>query len=80
MLGLSILPSELLERPGQALLFALKPRLACPGALQIIATAEVQPAESIDLQFDLVAILEAGQATVIGAHGEDVPRIERVDG
>ena len=61
------------------LLLALEARLARPGALEVVAHVEAQPAQALGLELDLVAVLERVQAAMVGAGGEDVAGLQRVD-
>src|SRR6185369_12646227 len=77
-LRLRVLPGQLGRQAFQLLLRTLQARFARPGALQLVAHADVQRAEALGRQLDLVSVLERRQPAVIGAGGEDVARLERV--
>src|SRR5271165_1731189 len=67
--------SRLLRR----LLVHLQTGLASPGTLQLVLDVESKPAETVDLELDLVAVLEGVEAAVVGAGGDDVARLQGVD-
>src|SRR5437870_652722 len=77
--ALCVFPRELRRAPLQAFSFVLQTRVPAPGAPELIANLHVQPPQSLDLELDPVAVLERGEAPVVGAGGEHVARIERVD-
>jgi len=60
-------------------LFVLEARVAAPGAFERIADFHAQTPEALDLELDPVRRPESAQAPVVGAGGEHVARIERVD-
>src|SRR5258708_21575926 len=62
-----------------ALVLVLRPRGAGPGALEFVLHVEFQRAHLLDGEFDLVAVHERVQPAVIGAGGDDVAGLERVD-
>src|SRR5262249_13755559 len=78
--GGRVLAGQLGRRPFLLLLLPLEPCLPCPRALEAIAHAEAEPAQAVRLQLDLVAVLEGAEPPVVGAGGEDVAGLERVDG
>src|SRR5262249_34104406 len=76
---LRVLAGRLRGRAFLALVLAGQARLAAPGALEVVADADVQPAEALALQLDGVAVLEAAEPAMVGAGGEDVAGLQRVD-
>src|SRR5262245_63531921 len=74
-----VLPGQLRRRSVLALVLAVEPGLARPGALEIVAHVEAQPTEPLGLQLDAVAVLEAAQPTMVGAGGQDVAGLQGVD-
>src|SRR5262245_51589493 len=60
-----VLPGQLGRRSFLALVLAVQPGLARPGALEIVAHVEAQATQSLGLQLDAVAVLERAQATVV---------------
>src|SRR5688572_28929634 len=62
-----------------ALLRPLEPGGTSPGALELVAYLDAQLAEALGLELHRVAVHEARQAAMVGAGGEDVARLERVD-
>ena len=66
-----VLSAGLRGAAGEALLFALEVRFLHPGALQVVLHVDVQAAEALDFQFDLVAILEGMEPAVVRAEGGD---------
>src|SRR5688572_4554004 len=73
-LRLRVLPRQLRSLTFQPPVLAIESRLAAPGALQLVAHVEAQPAESLGLDLDFVSVLESVQAAMVGAGGEDVAR------
>src|SRR3989454_5666092 len=76
----SVLPRQLRRRPFEPLLLPLEPSLAGPRALQVVADVQAQPAQPLRLQLDQIPVLEGAEATVVGARGEDVARLQGMDG
>src|SRR5262245_54860440 len=74
-----ILAGELRRAARQSLLLVLEARVAPPGALELVAHFHAQPAHALDLELDPVAVLERGQAAVVGTGREHVAGLERVD-
>ena len=74
-----VLAGQLRRRRVEALVLPVEPRLARPGALQLVAHVEAQAAETLDLQLDRVAVLEAVQPAMVGAGRQDVAGLQRVD-
>src|SRR5262249_36320010 len=74
-----VLPGQLRCRAFLLLLLPVQPRLAAPGALEVVADVEGQAAHPLGLDLDPVAVLEATEPPVIGAGRDDVARVERVD-
>src|SRR5882762_10612449 len=77
--ALCVLPRELRRAPLQAFLLVLEARVAAPGALQRVADLHVQTPQSLDLEFDPVAVLKSAQAAMVGASGEHVAGIQGVN-
>ena len=75
-----VLAGQLGRGPFEFLLLPVEPRLPGPGALQVIAHVQTQPAQPVRLQLDLIPVLEGAEPPVVGARGEDVTGLERVDG
>src|SRR5439155_2349108 len=75
-----VLPGELRGRALLLLLLPVEPRLPPPGALEVVAHAHAEPTHPLDLELDEVAVLERREPAVVGAAGEHVARLERVDG
>src|SRR6478609_1155175 len=74
-----VFPANLRRRRVEALLLPIQPRLARPPPFQFVTHLEAELAEAAAFQLDRVAVHEAGQTTVIGAGGEDVARLQRMD-
>src|SRR5262245_20891893 len=64
---------------GEPLLLVLQPGVTRPGALEVVAHADAQLAESFGFQLDLIAVLERAQASMIRAGRQNVAGLERVD-
>src|SRR5258708_23209627 len=62
------------------LLVHLEAGFARPVALEIVLNAELQPAEPFGFQLDRIAVHEWIETPVIGARGDDVARVQRMDG
>src|SRR5262249_58198976 len=73
-----VLPGQLRCRAFLLLLLPVQPRLAAPGALEVVADVEGQAAHPLGLDLDPVAVLEATEPPVIGAGRDYVARGERV--
>src|SRR5262249_6638882 len=76
----SVFAAQLRRDRIEAFFLTLETRFAAPGPLQAIADGEGEPAETIDLKLDAIAILEGMQPAVVGSAGEDVAGLERVQG
>src|SRR5258708_5380505 len=63
----------------QALLLALYPRFARPAAFEIVADVEAQAAQAFSFELDRVAVLKRIESAVVGARGQDVTGIQRMD-
>ena len=63
-----------------ALGLPFQPRVARPGALEVVAHVDAQAAEPVDLELDFVAVLEGMQAAMVGAGREHVARLQSMDG
>src|SRR4029077_13211213 len=79
ILSLRVFPRELRRIALQPFLLALESRLPLPGALQLVLHADGEPPQPVDLELDAVAVLEGREPAVIGAGGEDVTRLQRMD-
>src|SRR6185295_11960285 len=77
--GGCMLTGQLGRRPLLTLLLTIQTRLTTPGALEVVTHVEAQPAEPLDFELDHVAVLESAQAAVVGAGGENVAGLQRVD-
>src|SRR5262249_14668774 len=62
-----------------SLLLTIESCLPRPRALEVIPHVEAQTTQAVALELDPIAVLEAAQATVIGAGRQDVAGLERVD-
>src|SRR5207244_10008399 len=74
-----VLPRQLRRGALQLLLLPIQPCLSAPGALEVVADVEVQPAQALGLDLDPIAVLEAAQPAVIRAGRDQVAGLERVD-
>ena len=77
-LGGRVLARELRAQALEAGLGPLVPRLAFPGAPQIIADVHPQAAERTDLQLEHVAVDQRVQTTMVRAGRDDVAGLERM--
>src|SRR5262245_16904423 len=57
----------------------LEPGNARPGALELVAHADPQPTQPLDLELDAVAVLERVQAAMIGAGRQHITGLQGVD-
>src|SRR6202051_4120286 len=57
----------------------LEAGFARPAALEIVLDAELQPAEPFGFQLDRIAVHEWIETPVIGAGGDDVAGVQRMD-
>src|SRR5688572_33343850 len=78
-LRLRVLAGELRRRAFLVLLLAVEARLAAPRAFELVLHVELEPPQSFRFDFDHVAVLERGEAPVIGAGREDVAGLYRMD-
>ena len=62
-----VLPGQLRGGAFLAFLLAIETGFPPPGALEIVAHVEAEPAEAFRLELDLVAVLEAAEPAVVGA-------------
>src|SRR5205823_4306451 len=76
---LRVLSADLRGRVAAALLLHLEAGLAGPGPLQFILHVDGELADSLGLDLDLVAVHKRVQAAMVGAGGQDVARLQRVD-
>src|SRR6185436_4561990 len=67
-----VLPGKLRRDGVEALVLALEPGLARPGALERVAHVDAQRAEARGLQLHHVAVVEGVEAAMIGSGGEHV--------
>src|SRR5262249_39551824 len=74
-----VLARELRRRAFLSLLLTVEPRLPAPRALQIVAHVYAQFPEPLRFQLDQIAVLEAAQSSMVGARGEKIARLQRVD-
>src|SRR3954451_13107423 len=58
---------------------ALQTGAALPFAVQLVLDVEGEPAQTLDLDLDLVAVHERVEAAVVGAGGYNVAGLQRVD-
>src|SRR5215467_4166999 len=79
LLGGCVLSGQLRRRPFQLLFLPIEPRLTAPGALEVVADVEAQPAELLGLDLDAIAVLEPAEPAMIRAGGKNVAGIERMD-
>src|SRR5579859_2916642 len=77
--GGGVLAAELRGGAVEALLLALEARLARPGAVQVVTDSKGESTQSLGFQFDRVAILERIETPMVGASGQNVSGVERVD-
>src|SRR5215471_1391155 len=75
-----VLAGELGCRSLQALLLAIEARLAVPGALEVVLDVEAEPVKAVGLDLDGIPVLEAAEPAMVRAGGEDVARLQGVDG
>src|SRR5262249_5572235 len=75
----SVLAAELRRRPFQPFRLPIEPGLPGPGALEVVPDGEAQPAQALGLHLDRIAVLVRAETTVVGAGGENVTGLERVD-
>src|SRR5215510_8992158 len=74
-----VLAADLRRRPFLSLLLAIQTRLPIPRALELVADVEAQRAQALRLDLNHVAVLKRAEPAVIGARGEHVTGLERVD-
>src|SRR5258706_1304746 len=67
------------RRAGQPFLCVLQTGIPCPLALEVVLHAHAQPSESLGLELDPVAVLEAAEAAMVGSRRQNVPRLEGMD-
>src|SRR5882672_3852329 len=61
------------------LLVHLQSRPPIPGALQLVLDVEGELPDAVDFELDLVAVHERVEAAMVGAGGDDVAGLQRVD-
>src|SRR5256885_13106613 len=74
-----VLARQLRRRAFLLLLLAIQARLPAPGALEVVADVEAEPAQPFGLDLDPVAVLESAEAAMVRAGRDDVAGVERVD-
>src|SRR5581483_1530321 len=76
---LRVFPRKLRRKTIPSLFLALQARFARPGAFEVVANFYAQAAERLGFELDRVAVLKRIQAAVVGAAGEHVAGLERMD-